>query len=748
MMHRAILLLQFLLVQTQNIPSFQVVGIFSSCTEEKNTNQTQLIKDASFLQDMYEKGLPAISNFGYRDLIRYYDFEFNHFFDVCGNETKLAEVVGTLLLSQRYNNFQIGSKPYNYSSIFVIFTQMPENMVSLLYSAVGDIPVLFVKSFSQDPVQSWANDLTIMADHFGIKELTLIAIKSTEDYPYMTYYRKSVETFQSLEFCIMARMVDPSRDLVKQISSFIDFSDSMNLKPVILFGNTIDQIDLLQAVYDTYSRMPFIPIVHDLELVGFHEKYPFLDKFMVLSISRPARFQDPYFLLKIQSAIDQFNEMEDYLKFTTILNLSGYENFLYELSNLHRHNHHHPDYKYYYQHRKYNEPVYVMKDSLINTLGLHAPKLTPVAYPNSIVHNFTLLENTKPCKHPVCGPGFHEIYGNVMDGFSWKCVLCPENTVKPLSGNGTCEKCTGRFNIDDGKRTSCIDPFTNIHVGFNDSEFVILVGLSSSGLILTILIGLVFVIKRKTPMVSVSDFIFSLIHMSIMGLLFVIIPSTFFGIPDFPKCISRLLSVSLLYATNVGIVFIKSQKLLLAFLSKVRITAEDVKRTKIMQMFTIVMFLFFINSLLGIATFQKPLESTEHLNYDTMISFHYCNNYTHCNVLIASIMIIQLMCSIQAFRGRNLPSVMNDGIVLMYTTFILTIVFGVSFVIVNAQSPQMKELFQCIVVTINNMVILFLLYGQKAIRMLVYPQMNTSEYFQQVRMYERRQDVNQAIERR
>ena len=90
---------------------------------------------------------------------------------------------------------------------------------------------------------------------------------------------------------------------------------------------------------------------------------------------------------------------------------------------------------------------------------------------------------------------------------------------------------------------------------------------------------------------------------------------------------------------------------------------------------------------------------------------------------------------------------MNDGIILMYATFILTIVFGVSFVIVNAQSPQMKELFQCIVVTINNMVILFLLYGQKAIRMLVYPQMNTSEY-QQVRMYERRQNVNQAIERR
>ena len=91
---------------------------------------------------------------------------------------------------------------------------------------------------------------------------------------------------------------------------------------------------------------------------------------------------------------------------------------------------------------------------------------------------------------------------------------------------------------------------------------------------------------------------------------------------------------------------------------------------------------------------------------------------------------------------------MNDGIVLMYSAFILTIVCGVSFVIVNAQPTEMKELFQSLAITINNIVILFLLYGQKAIRMLVFPKMNTGEYFQEVRMQERRQNVNEAVQRR
>ena len=91
---------------------------------------------------------------------------------------------------------------------------------------------------------------------------------------------------------------------------------------------------------------------------------------------------------------------------------------------------------------------------------------------------------------------------------------------------------------------------------------------------------------------------------------------------------------------------------------------------------------------------------------------------------------------------------MTVCIVVMYATLILTVVFGVSFVIVNAQPPQMKELFQCIAVTINNVVIVFLMYTQKAFRMIICPHRNTRVYFQQSRMSERSQRVSQAMEMR
>ena len=97
-------------------------------------------------------------------------------------------------------------------------------------------------------------------------------------------------------------------------------------------------------------------------------------------------------------------------------------------------------------------------------------------------------------------------------------------------------------------------------------------------------------------------------------------------------------------------------------------------------------------------------------------------------------LLLQLVCSVQACRGRNLPDVMNDGVVLMYTTFTLTVVFGASFPIVYFQKQHEKEISQGIAVLLNNTVIMICLYGQKAFRMLMYPQFNTKEYFRDERM--------------
>ena len=252
-----------------------------------------------------------------------------------------------------------------------------------------------------------------------------------------------------------------------------------------------------------------------------------------------------------------------------------------------------------------------------------------------------------------------------------------------------------------------------------------------------------FIIKRKTPTVMVSDFKISLLHMIIHALTLVVTPLVFF---TDQRCFIKPLMFSLLYTFNIGIVFIKSQKILRAFLSKVILTSGEAKRTVIGQFFTIIIFLFTVNGVFFVSYFQQPTKIIQFENTKTLEREHVCNTYFHNNMVMISIAMIQLMCAIQAFRGRNLPSIMNDGIILTYTTFMLSASFVVCFTIVPFQKPIEKEISQCITLLVNTAIIVFLLYVQKAYRMLFHPDQNTRAYFRTQRLTGMKQNVNQRIE--
>ena len=242
-----------------------------------------------------------------------------------------------------------------------------------------------------------------------------------------------------------------------------------------------------------------------------------------------------------------------------------------------------------------------------------------------------------------------------------------------------------------------------------------------------------------------SDFKVSILHISIHAVTLIVTPFAFF---TNEACITKPMVFTTLYTLNIGIVFIKSQKLLLAFMSKVRLTTEEVKHTIYAQIFTVIVFLLSINVVLLIGYYQQPITILEFEDPTKMIREKVCNTYFHSTMVMVAIALIQLMCAIQAFRGRNLPSVMNDGIILMYTTLIMTASFAVCFIIVPFQKPMEKEISQCVALLVNTIVITFLLYGQKAYRMLFYPEQNTRAYFRSQRLKGMKQEVNQKIEMR
>ena len=125
-----------------------------------------------------------------------------------------------------------------------------------------------------------------------------------------------------------------------------------------------------------------------------------------------------------------------------------------------------------------------------------------------------------------------------------------------------------------------------------------------------------------------------------------------------------------------------------------------------------------------------------------MQRMHSCDSTIHVSAIIGFGLVIQFSCFVQAFRGRHLPSIMNDGMSLVYASFATIVMVTVMYIIVPFQNRADKELYQNLTIAINTFIIKFMLYGQKAIRMLIFPQQNTKKYFQDQRLREMKDIVD------
>ena len=586
---------------------------------------------------------------------------------------------------------KVENKSALYSSVVDIFMHTSEEMVSLVKSVFNRIPVYDIDYRVQpdgsvyDITVEATKNLIKLVKYFKWKKITVVSLAKI-DFPFAVYYRKSIEALQGLNICLEMYEIEPHQ--VNNETGFLKrMAHSDEFSVVVLFGTGKEEEEFLQNIKDWFSKIPFFPIIH-----GWHNMLNDYIRIHDLDLSGNSYIQERILELDELNLFpsEKYDKLPTHVKYAVGENLYTYEyvmetlvawkqfdlfDWLTSILSLFR----------YHIQDKIKRGTTSMTEFFMSKRGF-ARKIGLMVwghvfiYEKAFVKSFTSeTKNLTFCEIPTCAAGQYRVYGNVSNGFSWNCLSCPENTYKPLSGDGPCEKCTGRFNIDNGKRTACIDPFTNANIDFSNNEFIFLVVLSAFGMIMTLSSLIVFTVKKKTPIVLISDYKISITQMVTICLLNLIILCSFIGKPSLHKCIMRLISISILYVANIGIVFIKSQKLLQAYLSKVKLREEEVKRTKLVQIFTLIIFLISVNAMFALSIYKKQIEINEILDSKIMISFHHCENSFHFNILIASTMVIQLMCSIQAFRGRNLPSVMNDGIVLMYATFILTIVFWSQF---------------------------------------------------------------------
>ena len=351
----------------------------------------------------------------------------------------------------------------------------------------------------------------------------------------------------------------------------------------------------------------------------------------------------------------------------------------------------------------------------------------------------------------TCPPGSFKTYGNDIPGgsslydiaHSRRCQLCPDGHIKVSPGDSGCVPCP-TVTVSDDLRTICIDPYTYIAHEMSTLEFVLAAVFVLLGGLFSTFGFFVFVVKRDTPVVRSSDIALSLLHLfalfSVFGLSSVLYTTTSANVSK-GHCIARNVVISVFYTLNVALVYTKTEKILAAFLSSVRVTSGEMKRAAAFQALAIVVFLSITNGLLLTMYKQREpglaykIESKDFKDSkdqaSTMVKIVYRNTAFHTDALFVVLIGFQLVCLAQAFRGRNLPSPMNDAMSVVYAILITTLVFAVYFPISYFQSTADKESIQLVVTLINCCVYLVFLYGRKLYVVVLRAEKNTRAYFQQ-----------------
>lgn len=326
----------------------------------------------------------------------------------------------------------------------------------------------------------------------------------------------------------------------------------------------------------------------------------------------------------------------------------------------------------------------------------------------------------------VCMPGHYPIY--IIGKCCWKCISCDADTVKKAVGLQVCSKCDKSISMANKNQAECLHYKYDFFTPSKTKVDMVLV-LSLSGFLYTVFFLSVFAIYRDTPVVKASNFLLSVIQLSIHAMLNMHI---FISILPQVKiiCIGNVIVGGYLLKLVIGIYIIKTNQLLSVFKSKTML-----RRTvflKLREMLIPGMFLT-TNSFLTLILFEEFNVTYGILKgKNGLVRYKYCNVSFQFYIDILSVISMSVICSIQAFRSRHLPANYNEAKYVTVAMFTSTIFLILSIPLdASLRSKGISILVDSYVIYCTNVAVLSITYGYKIFIILFQKEKNISKYFQE-----------------
>ena len=349
-------------------------------------------------------------------------------------------------------------------------------------------------------------------------------------------------------------------------------------------------------------------------------------------------------------------------------------------------------------------------------------------YVYKTVANINLLQRSECPKE--CTPGYYNDNIGHLKCCSI-CRLCKHGTFKYGYGNHKCNSCPRRF-IPSADKTYCslvVRKSTDTHK--YTTYFLCAVGVLSC-----IVILIIFIRNSDTPVVKSSDYKLCIIqiitHLLLFTqlLLFTVHPHSYKFI-----CILRPIGVGFLLTLVLSITFSKIQRLLFIFQAKTKLSRKKILFSTLAEgsMVAMACLIQMGLSTLLLLLFIKPVLSFEEIWLRS--EYVSCDEGNILTLQVGFAFTLSVMCTVQAFRARNLPANFNESASIFFAVSITSLILLTIFPLQFSKLEMDDILFlDAITLFLANTLLLFIIFGYKVFIIMCKPDENTPEAFRMKRL--------------
>lgn len=329
----------------------------------------------------------------------------------------------------------------------------------------------------------------------------------------------------------------------------------------------------------------------------------------------------------------------------------------------------------------------------------------------------------------ICSAGLTNINFESDKYCCWTCILCAKNQFKSKAGNFKCNSCP-QNTLPNENRTACLTR-SIVYISYNDRYGAIILALSCSCMIFTGFVLFIFTIKRNTPIIRSSNFTMSFIQL-LSHLLVFSMTILYIGKNTSSRCKFRVYGISIFYILTVVLTLIKITHILNVFNRRYMVSKSQVQHQRRVNLLLIIgcLAIFSVVVIVLEKTNEKVIDEIAIITDTNYQIYHKCSSDSSYFASILYVLILQIFCGIQSFRGRNIPGEYNEANCISYAMFLSTVLLLLSLLLKNSiKSYENSTLLESCLIMGSNLSLMAVLYGYKIGIIIFHPHKNNATVF-------------------